>query len=257
LAARAWTALGTPPAFRIGDRFLLLDAVLTHGLGMGHGPAIRQKIEQVGAILVGGPQGGSAAHRRGFSARRLGKGMERLLHYFQAGVEQAGGTIRPNAPDVYEVSLNGDALCPISTNRDLAKEQENMSLLGLEHPLVRRLMDVHRDIASADRGLAGRLPSSVDLRGVITFWRVEICGGKGQVQQRVATIGLNAQGERSRPLEQLGDALLRLEPGADPLLDPTRRADLVRNVVPDMIRRYLTHAGILTEGSSFSARLLA
>jgi len=186
-----------------------------------------------------------------------GKGMERLLHYFQAGVEQAGGTIRPKDPDVYEVSLNGDAPCRLSTNRDLAKEQENMSLLGLEHPLVRRLMGVHRDIAPVDRGLAGRLPSSVDLHGVITFWRVEIRGVKGQVQQRVATIGLNAQGERSRPLEQLDDALLRLEPGGDPLLDPTRRTDLVRNVVPEMIRRDLAHAGILTDGASFAARLLA
>ena len=132
-----------------------------------------------------------------------------------------------------------------------------MSLLGLEHPLVRRLMGVHRDIAPADRGLAGRLPSSVDLRGVITFWRVEIRGGKGQVQQRVATIGLNAQGERSRPLEQLDDALLRLKPGGDPLLDSTRRTDLVRNVVPEMIRRDLAHAGVLPDGASFAAKLLA
>ena len=87
--------------------------------------------------------------------------------------------------------------------------------------------------------------------------RVEIRGEKGQIQQRVAVIALNAQGERCRRLEQLNDALLRLEPNDDPFLDPSHRVELVRNILPEMIRRDLGHAGILADGASFAARLLA
>ena len=41
------------------------------------------------------------------------------------------------------------------------------------------------------------------------------------------------------------------------VFDPEKRASLVRNDLPEMIRRELTHAGSLPEGASFSARLLA
>ncbi len=184
-----------------------------------------------------------------------GKGMERLLRYVKSGVQQAGGTIRPRSEQVYEIILNGDAPYQVSTNRDLAKEDENLSLLGLEHPLVRRLMIDHRELLPTDRGLIGRL-SSNGIQGVLTVWRVEIHGDKGQVQQRIVTIGVNAAGERVRALERLDDALLHLEPTDDLLLAPARRVELVRNVVPEMIRRDLAHAGILTDDSSFSARLL-
>jgi hypothetical protein len=37
-----------------------------------------------------------------------GKGMKRLLHYVQAGVQQAGGTVAARGPTLYEVTLNGE-----------------------------------------------------------------------------------------------------------------------------------------------------
>jgi hypothetical protein len=36
-----------PCALRVRDEFLLLDAFLTHGLRMGQGLAVREKIQQV------------------------------------------------------------------------------------------------------------------------------------------------------------------------------------------------------------------
>ena len=60
-----------------------------------------------------------------------GKGMERLLRYVQAGVQQAGGTVQPRGPSLYEVTLNGEPPQRISTDRNKAKEDENLSLLGL------------------------------------------------------------------------------------------------------------------------------
>ena len=68
-----------------------------------------------------------------------GKGMKRLLHYVQAGVQQAGGTVQARGPSLYEVTLNGEAPQRLSTNREQAKEDDNLSLLGLEHPVVRRV----------------------------------------------------------------------------------------------------------------------
>ncbi|MBM4089901.1 MAG: DEAD/DEAH box helicase [Planctomycetes bacterium] len=186
-----------------------------------------------------------------------GKGMERLLRYLQAGVQQAGGTVQPRGPSLYEVSLNSAPPTRISTDREKAKEDENLSLLGMEHPLVRRLMDTHRQLGAESRSLVGRLQSANGLQGAISIWRVEIHGGKGHVHHRIVSIGLNAEGERYRPLERIEDYLHGLEPAQQFLFEPTRRAELVRSAVPEMIRRELAHAGVLAEDASFSARLLA
>ncbi len=50
---------------------------------------------------------------------------------------------------------------------------------------------------------------------------------------------------------------IKLQPIRTALFDREKRTSLVRNDLPEMIRRELTHAGSLPEGGSFSARLLA
>ncbi len=132
-----------------------------------------------------------------------------------------------------------------------------MTLLGLEHPLVLRLMAGHTDLGASSRALAGRLPDSADCGGCLTIWRIEVHGGKGQVQRRVVPIGLDKSGERSRELELVAARLRELEPSRTSVFDREKRGSLVRNDLPEMIRRELTHAGSLPEGASFSARLLA
>ena len=72
-----------------------------------------------------------------------GEGMRRLLNYVREGVERAGGAIRNQGGELYEVALD-EPRTLITTNRDRAKEDEGITLLGLEHPLVRRLMATHR-----------------------------------------------------------------------------------------------------------------
>ena len=71
------------------------------------------------------------------------------------------------------------------------------------------------------------------------------------------TIGLTPEGERSRPLEHVIDRIRDVQPTDHAVFDRSRRVELVRSVVPEMIRRELAHAGVLTEDTSFSARLLA
>jgi hypothetical protein len=186
-----------------------------------------------------------------------GKGMERLLRYVKEGVGRAGGSVQPSGPAVYEIALNGEAPQRVSTDRDKAMEDESLSLLGLEHPLVRRLMEEHLGIGAADRGLSGRLSNGAHTKGAVSVWRIETHSGQGRVQQRILSLGLNCDGERSHPLERLLDRLGDLQPCDEAVFDSNRRAELVRSVAPEMIRRELAHTGVLTEEASFSARLLA
>ena len=81
--------------------------------------------------------------------------------------------------------------------------------------------------------------------------------GKGQYHQRIVTIGLNEELERSRLIERLSERLRDLSPAQEGLFQPNQRIELVRNVIPDMVRRDLTHNGLLANGASITNRLLA
>lgn len=186
-----------------------------------------------------------------------GAGMERLLQYLRDGVGYAGGSFRPKENGVYEASLNGEAEFLLTTSRDQAKESENLTLLGLEHPLVRRMMDMHTQLDAGHRALAGKIPRHADARGVLTVWRVEVHGGKGHFHRRLVTLGLDEAGERSRPIERIAGELRDLQPSPSSLLPPAKRLELVQKILPEILRRELAHAGALPEGASFSARLLA
>jgi len=186
-----------------------------------------------------------------------GAGMERLLQYLRDGVSQSGGRVAAKGDKLYEVSLDGATDHWVTTDREQAKGSESLTLLGLEHPLVRTLMDNHGGLAARHRALAGRLPGRDDVRGILTLWRVEVHGGKGQFHRRIVTLGFDEAGERSRQLERVASQLRELVPTTESLLDRDERIDLVRNRLPEMLRRDLTHAGALPDGASFSARLLA
>lgn len=185
-----------------------------------------------------------------------GKGMERLLRYVQEGVEAEGGMISRKAPALFEVALNG-APVKFTTDRETAKEDDKLTLLGIEHPLVRQLMRRHGDLPAAKRALAARSRGEDAVRGVLTIWRVQVHGGKGQYRQSIVTLGLNEAGERSRPIERLATSFRELEPAAEGLVPPEQRVEWVRSVLPEMFQRELAHNGCLADGASFSARLLA
>ena len=174
----------------------------------------------------------------------------------QEGVRAANGSIVTQAETCYEASLNGTQV-RFTTDRDKAKEEEALSLLGIEHPLVRRLIHDHRATPPLQRGLVGRVRGDAPIHGALSIWHIQIHGGKGQYHQKVVTIGLNENGDRSRPIERAAASLRDLAAAQECLLPEERRADWIRSLVPEMIRRELTHSGLLGNGASLSVRLLA
>jgi hypothetical protein len=184
-----------------------------------------------------------------------GKGMERLLTYFREGIEQAGREVLSRGPGLYDVSIHQTQV-RITTRRDLAKDDEGTTLLGLEHPLVRRLMAVHAALEARGRALAAGSDRQSSVQGVLTIWRAQMFGVKGQYQQRVVVIGLSREGERSREIEQLATDLRRLRPHDHSTLELRQRLPFVSSTLPAMVRRELEHSGALGSVSSCSLRLL-
>jgi ERCC4-related helicase len=186
-----------------------------------------------------------------------GRGMQRLLYYLKAGVTMAGGHIVPCGGNRFSVSLNSASEIQITTDRAEAKENENLELLGLELPLIRQLMDEHRQLRASDRALVGRLPSIAGANGVLTCWHVHIHGRGGQYRQQIVVLGIDQRGERSRLIERAVDQMRDLHPAPDSTLLLETRLNLARSTFPELLRRELLHKGVLGDEASFSSRLLA
>lgn len=185
-----------------------------------------------------------------------GQALRRLLAFVREAVRNEGGVFQADNETTFNASVNGDSVFLFTTDRDAAKRDEKLALLGLEHPLVRRLIDQHRQLPTSARALVGRMPGNGESRGAISTWHVQAQAGKGQFHQRLVTVGLGTNGERSRIVERHADHVLELEPVNKTVFDVDDRAKMVRLTIPAMIRRDLSHAGLLSIDTSMSTRLL-
>lgn len=144
-----------------------------------------------------------------------------------------------------------------TTDRAKAKAEDDLALLGLEHPLVREFMDDYRALSAEQRALRGRLRDGVGAGTTLTIWRAEVHGSGGQFKQVVLTLGLSRDGERVPQVEALGLRIAELAPSDSGGSMPVTAAEELRSRLPDMVRRELQHRGLLTDDASVAMRLIA
>lgn len=187
-----------------------------------------------------------------------GQGMRRLLTFTRECVRAAGGAVRDLGGGVHEATLAGGRLERFTTDRAKAKADEELALLGLEHPLVRESLDAFRELSADHRALRGRIADGPGAGTILSMWSVEIHGAGGHFRRVVLPLGVSPKGERSLPVEALAQRLAELAPADRARSNGVpRTSELLRSHMPDMLRRELQHRGLLEEGASVATRLLA
>lgn len=183
-----------------------------------------------------------------------GEAMARLVRYFQIALARKGAKCIRVSDINFEVRNGNDSAFRVTTDRQAAKEDEHTSLLGLEHPVLRQLLEDDRQLEASARGLCA---SSNGAKGVLTVWHVSLQDAAQRFVQKVIPIGLDDQGKRSKAIEVMAPALGSLSPASDSIFTPAERTELASTVIPDMLRRDLTHKGLLSELVTMSWKLLA
>jgi len=186
-----------------------------------------------------------------------GLGMSRLLAFTRECAMADGGQVRSIDKATFEVSLPNGRRERFTTDRSAAKQDESLSLLGLEHPLVAEYLEQSKSLPANNRALVGRFSSGLAAGSVISVWRVEIHGAGGQYKQAVLPIGISANGSRLPQAEGQLSRLMELEATSANVTAVEQRASWVQSAVPEMLRRELRHRGLLDDAASVSTRLLA
>ena len=186
-----------------------------------------------------------------------GAGMNRLLAFIRDCVQPNGASLRQQSENLYEVSFPSDGSYVFTTSRELAKDSDTLELLGLEHPLVRRLLDGSRELPAHDRALMGRVDRLSGEASILSVWRIEIHGAGGFFRQAIVPLAVSSAGHRLPNGDALLSGLREIQPALEGVLDTDRRRHLISAVLPQMLRRDVEHRGLLGEGSSLAMQLVA
>ncbi|MDR1607843.1 MAG: DEAD/DEAH box helicase [Deltaproteobacteria bacterium] len=187
-----------------------------------------------------------------------GLGMRRLLFFAQKAAHLNGEEFLPIGGDIFELSRPNSETVRFTTDRDQALEAEYLSLLGLEHPIVKQWLDSSASLQPRDRALIGHIDGQNDCTGLITIWLVVTHAKGGQTRQKVVRLGISEGGERLPYLERLSQDILRARPSqGGHFQDKERVGFLINSVAPELLHRELIYSGFLQDEASYSSRLLA
>ena len=186
-----------------------------------------------------------------------GTGMARLVHYLQESVPNQGGVCRQTSTESFEVSGISEAPVRLTRNREAAKDDEHLALIGLEHPIIKRLFATDRALPGPDRGFVSSAASLNGERGLLTFWHVVLQDSEQRMAQRVIPLGIDAAKQRSRSVELAADSLTSFRAAGEALFTADERAELLSVTLPEMLRRDLAYKGHLSDSVNMSSRLLA
>jgi len=185
-----------------------------------------------------------------------GVGMDRLVAFVREAVSVVGWTMREAGADVFELSEPGQAAQRITTSRERAKNDDALGLFGLEHPLVRRLLELSRKLSPMERALSAGRGRVSPQPCAVSVWRVEIHAANGYYRQAIIPMAIDAAGHRLPTGESLLNKLDEMTSPADALLEANRRAGIVASALPDMLRREVEHRGLLREDASLATQLI-
>jgi hypothetical protein len=185
-----------------------------------------------------------------------GAGMNRLLAFVRDSAQALGAETRQAEDGIHKVTLPNGESHLFTTNRNTAKDNDDLGLLGLEHPLIRQMLDASRSLLPRERAIMCRSERFASKPSVLSVWRVEIHGPSGYFRQSIIPLAVDAEGHRL----PMGDAMLaglrEVQPALDAVLDRPMRDELVGSTLPEMLRREVEHRGLLREDCSLEMHLI-
>lgn len=177
--------------------------------------------------------------------------MQRLLDFLQVSYLTEGRILRSKSDQVYEwLDAAGAVTALLTTDRDLARDREELSLLGLDHPLIETALARWAQLSPEQLGLSvqGQEP------GVISWWKVDLQGPQNETRSLLCILACRPDGQRMPAWEKQAWQWLEQPPKHSNWTVSQREATL--NHLQPMLHRDLEHRGALTNLQGFSSRLM-
>ncbi len=178
----------------------------------------------------------------------------RMIRFFQNALASEGKRLKQIGEHLLELRDDaGRVLARFTTDRDQARAQSELELLGLDHPLLEATR--HRFADSSSDLLGASAHADDGKAGALSLWLTEVQGARGETRVQIVPLAVTLDGTRQPAWERRIDAILQGLPTA-PFLTVGQRTQLLREHLEPMLQRELSQRGLLAATGSFQARLV-
>ncbi len=139
-----------------------------------------------------------------------------------------------------------------TTDRDLARAEEGLELMGLDHPLM---LEALKRWQGLDPEIFGVAVDGIEGPAVLSWWLIHTQGKNGEHRSFVQPLAVGTDGKRVPKLERKGIDLLKRQPGP-PALSTDQRREILHDTLEPMIQRELHHRGLVPKNGGYSSKLI-
>ena len=185
-----------------------------------------------------------------------GQGMERLVKFISRSARLQGGEFAKKENHRWQLKFPSEKTSPFTTDRDLAIKEEKLNLIGLEHPIVKELLNKYSSLPNANRAIVGKL-GGIATAGLLYFWLVQTQGKDAQISKYIVPIAVSEDGDRAPWLENLGEQLLTMSE-IEPDLVSSWKALAIKNKrkIEEILHRELQYSGKVEENMTYSSTII-
>lgn len=178
----------------------------------------------------------------------------RLVRFMSAAVTDRQQKLVKVDDETYDlVTIDGIRRARFTVNRETATSNDNLELMGLDHPLVQEELGRWRSVPPEELGMAVSADNGELV--LLSIWLVEASGKNGERRVVVQPIAVKQDGTRVPAMERQCERYLQA-PAVSPCLSPDRRLDLFSRIVEPTLQRELKHKGAANGDGSYSAELV-
>ena len=178
----------------------------------------------------------------------------RLVNFLEQALVLAGGTVQKLEGGRLRIDPGRGAQAFTGTiERDLARAEDGLELLGIDHPLVSSLIETWSK--ATPEALAASVEHKCQSASVLSLWVVHAQSTGSDQRTYLVPLAVDRDGKRLPALEKQRDQLLR-RPGKPPVFVTNERRKLLGEVIEPMLQRELQHRGITSEQGGCAIELV-
>ncbi|MDR3298575.1 MAG: DEAD/DEAH box helicase family protein [Candidatus Accumulibacter sp.] len=180
--------------------------------------------------------------------------LERLVRFLSAAVADRQQKLIKVDDATYDlVTAEGTRRARFTLSREAATNQDDLELMGLDHPLVQEEFGRWRNVPPEDVGIA--VSGDMEKIVLLSLWMIEVSAGNGERRVGVQPIAVRQDGTRLSLIERNCEQYLRAVPSL-PVLAPEARMELFSHAIEPGLQRELRHKGATNGDGSYSADLV-
>lgn len=179
----------------------------------------------------------------------------RLAAFLRAAIEDQGGAYRDIDHRRFELRIEAQAVPILCTlDRDLAQTDDGLVLMGLDHPILCRLLERWRTEPPSSLGAVATI--GIEQPVALSLWLVQSFGGSSGASAYLIPIAVDFTGRRAPTIEKRYRDVFR-SPAAHVVFEVTERADLIHHYIEPTLQRELSYRGIANPEKGYSSELVA